>query len=206
MVTTMLRIDESSKTLVAPEATELVPDESLSRDELHALITAGWEAFAGEIGLPRVKAIGPVTEADIDLLCMDVDAGRITVVIVGEGGGKSATGRALSAASHVASWDADKLGAMHELLQGATPGDSPKMLVVGPRFDADAMRLADYLGRHDMDIQAWHVEVMRRGGERMMSVKQSYPAPPPPPAIVATTVDATNSAPPPPPNTPVEAA
>src|SRR3954469_6748332 len=152
----MLRIDESSKTLVAPEASELVPDEALSRDELHALITAGWEAFAAEIGFPRIKAIGPVADADIDLLAMDVDAGRITVVVVGEGAGKSATGRALSAAAHVASWDADKLGALHELLQGATPGDSPRMLIVGARFDDDATRLADWLTSHDMDITAFY--------------------------------------------------
>jgi hypothetical protein len=202
----MLRIDESSKTLVAPEASELVPDEALTRDELHALITAGWEAFAAEIGLPRIKAVGPVADADIDLLCMDVDAGRISVVIVGEGAGKSSTGRALSAAAHVASWDADKLGALHELLQGATPGDSPRMLIVGPKFDEEATRLADYLGKHDMDISAYHVEVMKKGGERMMTVKQSYPPLPPAPDIVAT-VDASNSAPPPPPpGEPVEAA
>ena len=50
---TMLRIDESSKTLVAPESTEFVPDEALARDELHALITAGWDAFAAEIGQPQ---------------------------------------------------------------------------------------------------------------------------------------------------------
>src|ERR1044072_7230765 len=100
MSSTMLRIDESSKTLVAPEASELVPDEALSRDELHALITADSDAFAAAIGLSP--------------LCMDVDAGRITVVVVGEGAGKSATGRALSAAAHVASWDADQLGATHE--------------------------------------------------------------------------------------------
>ncbi len=204
MTIPMLRIDESSKTLVAPEASDLVPDEALSRDELHALITAGWEAFAAEIGLPRIKAVGPITEADVDLLCMDVDAGRIALVIVGEGGGKSATGRALSAAAHIASWDADKLGATHELLQGATPGDSPRMLIVGPRFDEDASHLADYLAKHDMDISAFYVEVMRKGGERLMSVRQSYPAPPPAPDIVAT-VDAANSAPPPPPPSPVEA-
>jgi hypothetical protein len=202
----MLRIDESSKTLVAPEASELVPDEALTRDELHALITAGWEAFAAEIGLPRIKAVGPVTDADLDLLCMDVDAGRITVVIVGEGAGKSSTGRALSAAAHVASWDADKLGALHELLQGATPGDSPRLLIVGPKFDEEATRLADFLVNHDMDISAFYVEVMRKGGERMMTVKQSYPALPPAPDIVAT-VDSANSAPPPPPpGEPVEAA
>ncbi len=194
----MLRIDESSKTLVAPESNEFVPEAPPARDELHALITAGWDAFAAEIGQPRLKAVGAAPEPGIDLLAVDVEAGRATVVIVGEGAGKSSMGRAMSAAASVASWDADKLGALHELLQGVTPGDSPKMLIVGPAFDAEAIRLADWLTqKHGMDITAYSIETLRRGDERMMNAKPSYPAPPAPP-IVAT-VDASQSAPPPPP-------
>ena len=194
----MLRIDESSKTLVAPESTEFVPDAPPARDELHALITAGWDAFAAEIGQPRLKAVGAAPEPGIDLLAVDVEAGRATVVIIGEGAGKSSTGRAMAAAASVASWDADKLGALHELLQGVTPGDSPKMLIIGPAFDAEATRLADWLTqKHGMDISAYSIETLRRGEERMMNAKPTYPAPPAPP-IVAT-VDASQSAPPPPP-------
>jgi hypothetical protein len=199
---TMLRIDESSKTLVAPESNDFVPDAPPARDELHALITAGWDAFAAEIGQTRLKAVAAVPEPGIDMLAMDVEAGRITVVIVDEGAGKGAMGRAMMAAATVSSWDGDKLGAMHELLQGATPGDSPRMLVVGATFDSDATRLADWLSeKHTMDITGWAVEVLRRGDERMLSVVPAYPAAPPPPQIIAT-VDASNSAPPPPPPVP----
>ncbi len=201
----MLRIDESSKTLVAPESPELVPDAPPARDELHSLITAGWDAFAAEIGQSRLKAIGAAPVPGIDLLAMDVEAGRITVVVVDDGAGKGAMGRAMLSAATVSSWDADTMGAMHELLQGATPGDSPKMLIVGASFDADAVRLADWLTQqHSMDITAYAVEVMRRGDERLLSFRPEYPDAPVPPRIVAT-VDASNSAPPPPPPVPTPA-
>jgi hypothetical protein len=197
----MLRIDESSKTLVAPESTEFVPDAPPARDELHALITAGWDAFAAEIGQTQLKAVGAAPEPGIDLLAVEVEAGRATVVIVGEGAGKSSMGRALAAAASVASWDVDRLGAIHELMQSVTPGDSPKMLIVGPAFDADATRLADWLtAKHGMEISAYSIEVLRRGEERMLSVRPTYPASAEP-QIVAS-VDPANSAPPPPPPVP----
>ena len=196
---TMLRIDESSKTLVAPESTEFVPDAPPARDELHALITAGWDAFAAEIGQSRLKAVGAAPEPGIDLLAMDVEAGRITVVIVDDGAGKGAMGRAMMAAATVSSWDVDKLGAMHELLQGATPGDSPRMLIVGATFDDDATRLADWLTeKHTMDVTGYAIEVRRRGSERMLEVKAAYPAGPAAPQIIAS-VDNSHSEPPPPP-------
>ena len=198
---TMLRIDESSKTLVAPESNEFVPDAPPARDELHALITAGWDAFAAEIGQTRLKSVGAVPEPGIDLLAMDLEAGRITVVIVDDGAGKGAMGRAMMAAATVSTWDAEKLGGMHEFLQGATPGESPRMLIVGSSFDSDAMRLADFLTeKHGMDIVAWSIEVLRRGDERMLSANAAYPAAPEP-QIVAS-VDASASAPPPPPPVP----
>ena len=50
----MLRIDETSKTLVAPQAGGLVTEASPDREELLALVGASWEAFAQELGLPSL--------------------------------------------------------------------------------------------------------------------------------------------------------
>ena len=47
----MLRIDETSGTLVAPQASGLVQESPPDREELLSLVTASWEAFAGELGL-----------------------------------------------------------------------------------------------------------------------------------------------------------
>lgn len=202
----MLRIDENAKTLVAPDANELVPDEPPSRDELHALISAGWSAFAAEIGLAHVNAVAPNPAPGLDLLAVDTNDGRPVIVTVADGHAADHLNGMLAAAATVASWDGDRLGAMHEALK-AHP--SPRMVVVGAAFDEGATVVMDYLGVHGIEVSGYAVEVARRGGERMMTVSQSYPAVEAEvdePEFVAH-VEPTNSAPPPPPPAaPVEAA
>jgi len=197
----MLRIDESSKTLVGPEPSAPVPEDAPARDELHALISAGWDAFAAEIGQPQLTAAGAAPEPGIDLLAMDEAAGRAAVVIVADGSASDALARALAAAAAVASWDADTLGATDEALQAATPSDSPRMVIVGAHFDAAATRTAGWLvASHGMDLTAYEIQVLRQGAERMMSVVEVFPraAVGTEPGFVAA-VDAAHSEPPPPP-------
>jgi hypothetical protein len=192
----MLRIDEKSKTLVAPQASQYVPEEGPGRDELHALLSAGWEAFAGEIGQPQLKAIAPMPEAGVDILAMDEAAGRVTVVIVAEGDASDAVARGLAAAATVSSWDAEHLGGLHQALQTVTPGDSPRIIVVGPTFDEKATRTVDWLvRRHGLEITAYGVEALRFGNERMMNFVASYPAAA---EFVASVADGVPSVPPPP--------
>ena len=42
----MLRIDETSGTLVAPQASGLVQESPPDREELLGLVTSSWDAFA----------------------------------------------------------------------------------------------------------------------------------------------------------------
>jgi hypothetical protein len=195
----MLRIDESAKTLVAPDAAELVPDEAPSRDELHALISAGWNAFAAEVGLDHVHAVAPNPAPGIDLLAVDTTDGTPVVVTFAEGPASDVLLQMVAGAATVADWDTDRLGAMHEAL---VQHDSPRMLVIGGRFDAGSVTVFDWLVNHGLEIEGYGVEVMRRDGARMMNVAAGYPAPAAEPEFVAA-VEPTNSAPPPPP--PVEA-
>ena len=53
----MLRIDETSKTLVAPQAGGLVTEAAPEREELLSLVGASWEAFAQELGRPNLKFV-----------------------------------------------------------------------------------------------------------------------------------------------------
>ena len=46
----MLRIDEMSNTLVAPQAGGLVTEVNPDRAELVAMLASSWEAFASELG------------------------------------------------------------------------------------------------------------------------------------------------------------
>ena len=71
----MLRIDETSKTLVAPQAGGLVTEASPDREELLALVGASWEAFAQELGLPSLKLLATEPLPGVDMLAFDA-AGR----------------------------------------------------------------------------------------------------------------------------------
>jgi hypothetical protein len=191
----MLRIDEKSKTLVAPAASEYVPEESPGRDELHALLSAGWDAFAGEIGHPSLKAIAPMPEEGIDILAVDEAAGRGVVVIVADGDASEAVTRAIAAAATISSWDAAHLSGLHQSLQTVTPGDSPRMIVVGPSFDETATRTVDWLvRRHGLELTAYGVEALRFGNERMMNFVATFPAAP---EFVAAVAGAPSVPPPP---------
>lgn len=211
----MLRIDESAKTLVAPDAAELVPDEPPSRDELHALISAGWSAFAAEIGLAHVHAVAPNPAPGIDLLAVDSgDDGRPVIVTVADGHAADHVSAMLAAAATVANWDGDRLGAMHEELK-AHP--SPKLILVGADYDEGSAAVMDYLVHHGIVIAGYAVEVAKRGSERMMTVVQRYPAveaeadaevemEDAEPEFVAAVEPVHSAPPPPPPPAPVEAA
>src|ERR671912_502710 len=78
----VLRIDETSKTLVAPQAGGLVTEASPDREELLALVGASWEAFAQELGLPSLKLLATEPLPGIDMLAFDQEAGRAVVVQV----------------------------------------------------------------------------------------------------------------------------
>ena len=53
----MLRIDETSNTLMAPQAGGLVTEGNPGRDELHTLLGGSWEAFAAELGHPSLRLV-----------------------------------------------------------------------------------------------------------------------------------------------------
>src|SRR6266542_2451123 len=142
----MLRIDESSKTLVAPQQAAFVPEAAPAREELLALVSSGWQAFAGEIGQPHVHFLAAAPEPGVDVLAFDDTAGRVAVVIVADDA-RAALAQALVAAAEVASWDAQDLAEVHESLQAAVPGDSPRVVLVGGEFDDQTVGAMDWLVR-----------------------------------------------------------
>jgi hypothetical protein len=176
----MLRIDETSKTLVAPQPPALVPEPAPGRDELHALLSSGWEAFAAEIGQPRLRFLAAEPAPGVDLLAFDETAGRVATVTLADGGSVQALAGALAAAADVAAWDATRLAAVHEDLQAAVPGDSPRIVLVMPEPDAAALATMDWLvRRHGLEISAYVVRMLRFGAERLLDVGRVYPAPDP---------------------------
>ena len=169
----MLRIDETSKTLVAPQAGGLVTEGSPAREELLALVGASWEAFAQELGLPSLKLIATEPLPGIDMLAFDKEAGRAVVVQVTGETVEWQLYRALQAAAAVAALDAAQLESVHEALTAAVPGETPQLVVVAGAYDPSALATAGWLSRrHGLDISTYAVAVMRFGNERLMSVRR----------------------------------
>jgi hypothetical protein len=168
----MLRIDESSKTLVAPQEAAFVAEAAPARDELLALVSSGWQAFSAEIGQPHLSFC-VAGAAGADVVAFDSSAGRVAVVQVGDGA--EALGAALSAAAGVSGLDADGLAAVHESLSAAVPGDSPRIVLVG-EYGEEAVATMDWLvRRHGLEISAYTVQTLRFGSERLMNVVRAYP-------------------------------
>ena len=169
----MLRIDETSKTLVAPQAGGLVTEASPDREELLSLVGASWEAFAQELGLPSLKLLATEPVPGVDMLAFDQDSGRAVVLQVTGETVEWQLYRALQAAAAVAALDAAQLEAVHEVLSAAVPGDSPQLVLVAGAYDPSALATAAWLSRrHGLDISTYAVSVMRFGNERLLSVRR----------------------------------
>src|SRR4051794_15039771 len=113
----VLRIDETSKTLVAPQAGGFVTEDAPERDELLALVASGWTAFAAELGHHSMHLCATQPVPGLDLLAFDEQAGRVVIAQVVGGDPEHEIGRALTASSAVAGWDAGALAGMHESLE-----------------------------------------------------------------------------------------
>ena len=167
----MLRIDETSKTLVAPQAGGLVTEAAPERDELLTLMTASWEAFAAELGLPHLRLVGREPVPGADLLAFDEAEGRAVVLHVTGDTVEWQVARALSAAAEVAAMDAAQLESISEALAAVVPGDSPRVVLLAGGYDARALGTVEWLSRrHGLEMSAFSISVMRFGNERLLSV------------------------------------
>jgi hypothetical protein len=172
----VLRIDETSKTLVAPQAGGLVTEGNPDRAELLALVAASWDAFSAELGHPSLRFVAAEPVPGLDILAFDEQAGRSVVVQVTGAVEFGEVGRALAAAAQVASWDAAALSAVHGSLTAAVPGDSPQVVLIAGGFDAVTVTTVDWLARrHGVELSCFAVSFLRFGAERLLTVRREFP-------------------------------
>jgi hypothetical protein len=178
----VLRIDETSGTLVAPQAGGLVAEPAPARDELLALVAGSWETFAAELGRPELRLVGREPAPGVDLLAVDGQSGRPVVVVVTGETVEWQLARALAAAAEVASWDAARLSEVDAAL---APGSSPALLLVAGGFEPAAVATVEWLSRdHGVEIAAFSVSVLRFGNERLLAVHREPAEQPDPSAEV----------------------
>jgi hypothetical protein len=169
----VLRIDETSGTLVAPQASGLVQESPPDREELLGLVTASWEAFAGELDLSSVRLLAREPVPYVDLLGVDESTNQVVVILVTGDTVEWQLGRALGAAADVASWDSERLVAVHADLEVVDGTQSPALVLVAGGYDPRALATIDWLAtRHDVPVSAYTVAMVRFGGERLLSVRR----------------------------------
>jgi hypothetical protein len=169
----VLRIDETSGTLVPPQAAGLVHETPPDREELLALVTSSWDAFAGELGLTGVRLLAREPVPYIDLLGFDEARRSVVVILVTGDTVEWQLGRALGAAADVASWDEERLTGIHEDLQEVDGSQSPSLVLVAGGYDPRALMTIDWLaGGHGVPVSAYTVSMVRFGGERLLSVRR----------------------------------
>ena len=172
----MLRIDETSNTLVAPQAGGLVTETNPDRAELLALLASSWEAFSAELGHSSLRFGAAEPVPGIDILAFDEQAGRAVVVQVTAGTDFAEVGRGLAAAAQVAGWDAATLSDLHESLSAAVPGDSPQVVLLAGGFDGATVATVDFLARrHGVEISCFALSFLRFGAERLLTVRREFP-------------------------------
>jgi hypothetical protein len=167
----LLRIDETSGTLVAPQAGGLVTENSPERDELVALVGASWAAFTQEMGMPNLRLVATEPVPGVDLLAFDEQSGRAVVLFVTGETVEWQISRALGAVADVASWDAARLAEVSEALEAVVPGDSPQLVLIAGGYDPRAVATLEWLSRrHGVEASCFSVSVLRFGNERLLSV------------------------------------
>jgi hypothetical protein len=169
----VLRIDETSGTLVAPQAAGLVQESPPDREELLALVTSSWDTFAAELSLSGVRLLAREPVPYVDLLGLDETNNRVVVILVTGDTVEWQLGRALGAAADVASWDRDRLLSVNSELDVIDGTQSPALVLVAGGYDPRALSTIDWLAsRHDVPVSAYTVAMVRFGGERLLSVRR----------------------------------
>jgi hypothetical protein len=172
----VLRIDETSKTLVAPQAGGLVTEGNPDRAELLALLAGSWDAFSAELGHPSLRFVATDPAPGLDILAFDEQAGRAVIVQVTGAVELGELGRGLTAAAEVASWDAVALADVHESLSAAVPGDSPQVVLIAGGYDAPTIATVEWLARrHGVELSCFVVSFLRFGAERLLTVRREFP-------------------------------
>lgn len=172
----MLRIDDTTKTLVAPDAGGFVTEDEPDREELLTLLTSGWDAFAHELGHQSMHLCAAQPVPGLDLLAFDEHAGRAVVAQVIGDDAEHEIGRALVASSVVARMDETELADIHEALAGAIPGDSPGIIFVGGSFDERTLGAVEWLARrHQVAAACFAITILRFGSERLLTVRREFP-------------------------------
>lgn len=187
----MLRIEESTKKLVAAREGTLVSEALLERSDIQEMIARSWDSFIAELGFPSLSLIDSEVRPHesvanrIDLLAFDEDLGRPVIIELKRHRNKLQLLQALGYAAMVWTWgpqqfkdllddqaDDDLINSIDNLEEGVSPG----IILIAEEYDPEVILTADWLRRnHEVDIYCFSISLARFGDDLLVRFQLDYP-------------------------------
>lgn len=189
----MLKVDPSTKTLVAVSSTTLTQANILERTHLQEAIVRSWDAFISEMGYEELFLVGSeIVPHDscrdrIDLLAISRE-GTPVVFELKRHRDRLQLLQAVSYAAMVAKWDAARfrqaLGAkddedaeeLRSLLEDeAFQLGEPEIVLIAESFDPEVILAAEWLSKFGVPISAFAISGVEHRGDTLITIDQRFP-------------------------------
>ncbi len=189
----MLKVDPSTKTLVAVSSTTLTQANILERAHLQESIVRSWDAFISELGYEELFLVGSeIVPHDscrdrIDLLAISRE-GTPVVFELKRHRDRLQLLQAISYAAMVAKWDASRF---RQALGGKTDEEAeelrslldddafelrdPEIILVAESFDPEVILAAEWLSQFGVPISAFSISGVEHKGDTLISIDQRFP-------------------------------
>lgn len=187
----MLRIDDTSKTLVPPRPGTLKTESLRERQDLQELIVNSWDVVAGELGFPDLRLLGKeiiphASCADrIDILAFDETDGRPAIIELKRDRSRLHLLQGLSYAGMVDTWTTADYA---RLLEGNDDEDlrnsieardataSPAVILIAEQFEPEVILAANWLhSKHEVDIYCFSLKLFGFGEDLHLTVQRDFP-------------------------------
>jgi len=187
----MLKLDPSTKTLVAVPSTTLTQSNILERAHLQESIVHSWDAFVRELGYEELFLVGTeLTPHDscqdrIDILALNGDGTPVVFELKRHRDPRQLL-QAISYAAMVAKWDAsrflkavdgrDDADDLRSILQSETLElQAPEIVLIAESFSPEAILGAEWLAGFGVPISAFAISAVEHRGDTLVSIQQRFP-------------------------------
>jgi hypothetical protein len=189
----VLKVDPSTKTLVAVSSTTLTQANILERTHLQEAIVRSWDAFISEMGYEELFLVGAeIVPHDscrdrIDLLAISRE-GTPVVFELKRHRDRLQLLQAVSYAAMVAKWDAGRfrqaLGARNDedaeelrslLEDEAFQLGNPEIVLIAESFDPEVILAAEWLAKFGVPISAFAISGVEHRGDTLITIDQRFP-------------------------------
>lgn len=186
----MLKFDTTKNQLIKLQDTNLINESILERYNFQEAIVKSWKEFCTELGMGELYFVDceviPHSSCrdSIDILALDWE-GTPVVIELKRAKHKLQLLQALSYAAMLSTWSSEdylnklKNNADREdvicILEGIDEMPPPRIVLVAEEYDPEVILTADFLRKHDVDVTAVAVSLVKHNEEILVSFDTRYP-------------------------------